>query len=215
MRQKRIRSAVPVYISAAVFALYGWIFPLLSIRHLLMSACLSLIAYFVSGKFFIGELIDLDVVLSTGNQDIDAQLKASQESLKSLRAANEAIDDAFVSERIDRMERAGEKILEAVVIKPARATQVRRFMNYYLPASAKLLSQYKNLNLENAPGENLKKAKKSVEDSLDMIASAFEKQLDNLYKDEQVDISTDIEVLEKMMAGDGLIEREGDLRPGV
>jgi len=212
MREKTIRSAMPIYISAAVFALYGWLLPLFDGRHLLMASCLALIAYFVAGKFFRDEVVFVPELLKTGNSDVDAQLKASQDALSGLRAANEAIDAPAVRAQVDRMGRAGGKILEAVVAKPERASQVRRFMNYYLPASAKLLSQYRGLAAEDSPGENVKRAKKNVEDSLDMIASAFEKQLDNLYKDEVLDISTDIAVLEKMMAGDGLIEKENELR---
>jgi hypothetical protein len=43
-----------------------------------------------------------------------------------------------------------------------------------------------------------------VENSLELIAKAFEKQLDLLYRDEALDMATDIQVLETMMAGDGL-----------
>ena len=206
---------MPVYASAAIFALYGWIFPLLDVRHLLMAASLSVIVYFVSGKFFKGTVIAVPETYRTGDTSVDAQLKASQDALLSLREANEMIHEPAVSAKIDRMEAAGEKILEAVVAKIDRAGQVRRFMNYYLPASAKLLNQYKDLVSGNVSGENVAKAKKNIENSLDMIASAFEKQLDNLYKDEQLDISTDIEVLEKMMAGDGLIQGKGEMRPGI
>ena len=41
-----------------------------------------------------------------------------------------------------------------------------------------------------------------------MIADAFEKQLDNLYKDTQLDITSDIQVLETMMAAEGLTKTE-------
>ena len=41
-----------------------------------------------------------------------------------------------------------------------------------------------------------------------MIADAFEKQLDNLYKDTQLDITSDIQVLETMMAAEGLTKPE-------
>ena len=61
-----------------------------------------------------------------------------------------------------------------------------------------------------------------MENSLEMIATAFERQLDNLYKDKSLDIETDIQVLETMMAGDGLTggsftqqaDGQGAVRPG-
>ena len=45
---------------------------------------------------------------------------------------------------------------------------------------------------------------KDIEAVLDVLISSFEKQLDMLYMDEALDITTDIEVLEKMLSGDGL-----------
>ena len=77
-------------------------------------------------------------------------------------------------------------------------------MDYYLPTAAKLLEQYRALSALNARGEQIEKALRGVENSLEMIASAFEKQLDRLYRDEALDITSDISVLETMMAGDGL-----------
>ena len=88
--------------------------------------------------------------------------------------------------------------------KPQRAGQVRKFMKYYLPTTAKLLEQYKTLSGVGVDGQHIEKALSSVESSLEMIASAFEKQLDMLYRDEAMDMTSDVQVLETMMAGDGL-----------
>ena len=59
-----------------------------------------------------------------------------------------------------------------------------------------------------ARGDNMTQAMASIENSLGMIAEAFEKQLDNLHRDRTLDIETDIDVLETMMASDGLIRTE-------
>jgi 5-bromo-4-chloroindolyl phosphate hydrolysis protein len=179
-----------------------------------MALASALIVYLVSGKFFKDEVIEVPEPLASGDASIDRLLKDAQESLARLRAANEAIDSPVVSAQIDRMERAGEKILKAVAEKPARFSQVGRFLNYYLPTSAKLLGHYRDLSGASG-GENVALSKKRIEESLDLIAAAFEKQLDNLYGDEKLDITTDIEVLEKLMAADGLIRREGELKTGA
>jgi len=47
-----------------------------------------------------------------------------------------------------------------------------------------------------------------VEKSLDMIATAFEKQLDALYHEQALDIETDIEVLETMIASEGFDDKK-------
>lgn len=202
MKTKRIPSAIPIYIAALVWILYGLALPLFEIAHILMAAGLSVVAYLAAGKFIPGRTVE--VAPSSGDAEIDAQLEKCRQSLVKLREANAAIEDAAISARLARMEKAGAQILSAVAEKTERMDQVRRFMDYYLPTAAKLLEQYRALSALNARGEQIEKALRGVENSLEMIASAFEKQLDRLYRDEALDITSDISVLETMMAGDGL-----------
>ena len=204
MKTRLIRSAVPVYFAAAVWLLYGLALPLYKLSHILMAAGLSVVAYLVAGKFFPGRRVELE--LKTGDGEIDRELAANRENLAQLKAANAGIASPELSRQLDRMENAGKAILAAVAEKPARAGQVRKFMKYYLPTTAKLLEQYKVMANVGTRGEHITKAMRSVENSLELIASAFEKQLDQLYKDEAVDMTSDVQVLETMMAGDGLTE---------
>ena len=106
------------------------------------------------------------------------------------------------------MVNAGEEILALLERDTSKASAVRRFMNYYLPTADKLMQSYRLMMESSAKGENMTQAMASIENSLGMIASAFEKQLDNLHSDRVLDIETDIDVLETMMAGDGLIRHE-------
>ena len=77
-------------------------------------------------------------------------------------------------------------------------------MNYYLPTAIKLLETYDRLSKSGSNGENVTTTLRSVENSMDMIVAAFEKQLDNLYADVAMDISTDIDVLETILETEGL-----------
>ena len=202
MKTRLIRSAIPIYIAAAIWLLYGLALPLYKLPHILMAAGLSVVAYLVAGKFFPGRRVETP--LSTGDSQTDQELQASLADLEKLRQANRDIASSEISSRLDRMEKAGKAILAAVAEKPQRAGQVRKFMKYYLPTTAKLLEQYKTLSGVGVDGQHIEKALSSVESSLEMIASAFEKQLDMLYRDEAMDMTSDVQVLETMMAGDGL-----------
>lgn len=202
MKTRLIRSAIPIYIAAAIWLLYGLALPLYKLPHILMAAGLSVVAYLVAGKFFPGRRVETS--LSTGDSQTDQELQTSLADLEKLRQANRDIASSEISSRLDRMEKAGKAILAAVAEKPQRAGQVRKFMKYYLPTTAKLLEQYKTLSGVGVDGQHIEKALSSVESSLEMIASAFEKQLDMLYRDEAMDMTSDVQVLETMMAGDGL-----------
>ncbi|MGN1345788.1 MAG: 5-bromo-4-chloroindolyl phosphate hydrolysis family protein, partial [Eubacteriales bacterium] len=78
------------------------------------------------------------------------------------------------------------------------------FMNYYLPTTLKLLESYSRIERVGVAGENMKQSKEKIENILDLLAVGFEQQVDQLFKNESIDISSDISVLEKMMQKDGL-----------
>lgn len=124
---------------------------------------------------------------------------------------NDEIDDAAVSERIDRIEAVTASILCTLRERPDRADDARRFMDYYLPTTLKLLESYNLMEDQSYQGESIQAARRSIEAVLDKLVSATEKQQDKLFGSEALDVETEIDVLEKMMASDGLIAGK-DLR---
>ena len=127
-----------------------------------------------------------------------------ERTLNELYQLNEQIEDEAVSARIDRIGTLTAGIFRAVIDNPEREQDVRKFMNYYLPTTIKLLRSYDMLEEQSYQGENIVASRKKIESVLDMLIAAFEKQLDRLFQNDALDIATDIDVLETMMAGDGL-----------
>lgn len=210
MKKKRIKSAIPIYASAAVWVLLGLICPgmLLKGWFLIVAALLSAAAYFGFSRVFKGRVIEVRENAHSGDRSIDALIEEGRRRLDNLVVANAKIPDVEISAKLDRMVTAGEEIYKLLERDPSKAQAVRKFMNYYLPTADKLMTSYRLMKESENPGENITQAMKSVENSLSMIADAFEKQLNNLYSDKKLDIETDIEVLETMMASDGLIDRQ-------
>ena len=124
--------------------------------------------------------------------------------LNELYQLNEQIEDEAVSARIDRIGTLTAGIFRAVIDNPEREQDVRKFMNYYLPTTLKLLKSYDMLEEQSYQGENIVASRRKIESVLDTLIAAFEKQLDRLFQNDALDIATDIDVLETMMAGDGL-----------
>ena len=83
--------------------------------------------------------------------------------------------------------------------------ELRRFMKYYLPTTVKLLAAYEELDRQEIQGSNILKSKKEIEDTLDTINKAFENLLDSFFEDTAVDISSDISVMQTLMAQEGLL----------
>lgn len=210
MKKKRIKSAIPIYASAAVWVLLGLICPgmLLKGWFLIVAALISAAAYFCFSRVFKGRVIEVRENTHSGDKSIDALIEEGRRRLDNLVVANAKIPDVEISAKLDRMVTAGEEIYKLLERDPSKAQAVRKFMNYYLPTADKLMASYRLMKESENPGENITQAMQSVENSLSMIADAFEKQLNNLYSDKKLDIETDIEVLETMMASDGLIDRQ-------
>jgi len=91
--------------------------------------------------------------------------------------------------------------------KTKKIEQLAQFFDYYMPTTVKILNSYRRIESQNLTGENAMETKKRVEESLPFVRKAFEKELDNMFSDEMIDITTDIDVLEAVLAKEGLIEK--------
>lgn len=124
--------------------------------------------------------------------------------LAEIRRLNDEIEDGPVSDRIDKIEEHTRHIFDYVTEHPEAMPQIRTFMNYYLPTTLKLLESYSRIERVGVAGENMKKSKENIESILDLLVVGFEQQIDQLFRNESIDITADIGVLETMMAKDGL-----------
>lgn len=205
MKKKLIRSALPIYIAAAVFALYAAGHPMYTGKAMIWAVIWSALAYLISQRlFFKGREVEVESRIDTGDKDIDRQIEEGRAQLKVLQ--EKPTGDAQIDSGLARMYEAGMKVFEAVAQKPEKAQQVRRFMSYYLPTTAKLMQHYFTLREVGGHGEHVTKALDDIRNNIGMIADAFEKQLDNLYRAEAIDVSSDIDVMEAMIAADGLTD---------
>ena len=124
--------------------------------------------------------------------------------LAEIRRLNDEIDDEAMSRKIDRIGEITGKIFAVQRQNPARAGQLRSFLNYYLPTTLKILRAYARMEEQGVEGENIRTAKARIEGMMDKVVEGFEKQLDKLFRDDAMDITTDVEVLERMLEKDGL-----------
>lgn len=142
---------------------------------------------------------------STGNPEVDKIIEEGYGYLKKLREENDRIPDTVMSERITRMENASADIFAYISEHPDQAPQIRRFMNYYLPTTLKLLESYEKLSRQRVKGENIQRTMFEIEGIMETIASAFEKQLDALFSSDAMDIAADISVMESILQQEGLV----------
>ena len=131
-----------------------------------------------------------------------------ERTLKELRELNDRIPGEQMSAKISRLEDLTAKIFKLAKEQPQKLSGMRKFMDYYLPTSLKLLTRYEKLDAQGVEGTNISDAKRQIEDTMDTMITAFEKQLDKLFLSESIDISADIATMQNLMRADGLMENE-------
>ena len=123
-------------------------------------------------------------------------------ALRAIRSANDRIAAPVLSEKIDHLETVAGKIFREVEEHPEKQQQAATFLNYYLPTTLKLLDSYAKFEEAGIEGENLSRAQERIEETMDALIKGFDKQLDDLYRNEAMDIDSDIRVMENMLRRD-------------
>ena len=219
-------SPAKYYITGGAALVYALVGPLSQPSHFVIFILVLAAVFFLSGAVFKGKKKFVPIepekpkeepkpqeekeekASSTGDPEVDKIIREGQEYLKKLRAADDAIPDETLSEDITRMEKASADIFRFIAEHPEKAPQIRKFMNYYLPTTLKLLNSYQRLSRQSARGETITSTMFNIAGMMHTVADAFEKQLDSLFGDEALDISADITVFETMLKSEGFVEEE-------
>ncbi len=144
----------------------------------------------------------------TGDQAADAVITKGLEMVDTIRKDNAAIPDPLLSSQMESICDKCIQIFRSVSESPAKAPQVRKFMNYYLPTTLKMLANYRTMQERGVSFQDMTAARDTTVRGLNMILTACQKQIDSLHKENLLDISTDIDVLEQMLKRDGYTESE-------
>ena len=228
MAKERRPSVAPIYAVGVTWLIWSLVLPLYQPLHWFGAAAASLAVY-VLGRCLIWK----DRVLivpdepeqkepeekaetkeeTSEDPEIAALKKERERALSEMRRLNDNIEDAAISAQIDHLEEVTGKILDYVAQHPEKRSQIRKFLNYYLPTTLKLLNAYDRMGSAGVSGTNIDGTMGKIETMMETIVAAFDRQLDALFGDEALDIATDITVLEQMLAGEGLSGPDFETKP--
>ncbi len=209
MELKKIvhKSAIPLYAVAVTWLLYALLFPLYKLPHFLLAAAAGAVVGIVARLFCRDTVEEVpEEPKTTGNPELDKMIEDGKKAIAEMKRLDDNIADPTISAQIVRLQQLAGKIFAQVEQNPEKLPQIRKFMNYYLPTTLKILNAYDRMGEQGVAGENITSTMHKVEGMMDTIIKAFEKQLDNLFGAEAMDISTDMVVLENMMAREGLTD---------
>ena len=229
MAKRTKHSVIPIYLVGAVWLVFGLFFSLYRPGDYVLCAVVSAAVFILGKAIFPDKQYQLP-----GEEDQEARRKAEaahaareqaqkdreererrekEEEARRKRQAqttgNPEIDklilerDRALSE-MRRLEEVTRQIIDQVIQEPKKLPQIRRFLNYFLPTTLKILNAYDRMDAVGISGENIDATKAKVEGMMGTIVQAFDKQLDALFGAEAMDISTDITVMENLLAQEGL-----------
>lgn len=209
MEKTTRKSVLPYYGVAAVWVAYALLLPLYRMSHFVIVALVS------AGVFLVMRASCKDVAAEvpkqpapqakpTGNPELDKMLKDGALAIAEMKRLNDNIQDPAISAQIDRLEEVTRKIFDQVKATPKKLPEIRKFMDYYLPTTLKLLNAYDRMGSTGVSGKNIDGTMKRVEEMMSTVVVAFEKQLDSLFGSDALDIKAEMTVLETMMAREGL-----------
>lgn len=144
----------------------------------------------------------------TGDPEVDALLDKGREMIAEIRRENDLIPDSGLSDKLDQLEDRCAEIFRTVYDKPGKASQICKFMEYYLPTTLKMVKGYRMLDERGVSGAEAAHAKNRIDDALAVVLQGCDKMLSKLYQDDVLDLTTDIDVLEQMLKRDGLTESD-------
>lgn len=210
--EKKVRkSAAPLYGAAAVWVVWALVLDLYRWNHFAMAALVSAGVFLLLRAVCRDEVVETEIPAPpppeekpTGNAELDKMIDDGKKAISEMKRLDDAIEDEKISRDIRRLETVCQGIFGQVKADPSKLPQIRRFMDYYLPTTLKILNAYDRMDAAGVSGENITGTKERVENIMGTIVSAFEKQLDALFGTDALDISTDISVLETMLAREGL-----------
>jgi hypothetical protein len=211
------KSVAPIYAVGVLWLVWGLFFPLYRPMHYVLAVLASAAVYFLGKMIWPDRAYETasaqaaqpqqektQAPESTGDAELDALLAERDKAVSEMRRLNDSIQDPTISQQIDHLESTTKKIIAQVVQNPKKLPQIRKFMSYFLPTTLKLLNAYDRMDTAGISGTNIDGTKDKVQAMMGTIVAAFDKQLDALFGDEALDISTDITVMEQMLNQEGL-----------
>ena len=129
-------------------------------------------------------------------------LETARRFAKVLEQEQQLMQDAQGREELETMQKTTTAICEWLEAHPESLPKARRFAEYYIPTTLKLLHTYNDV--QGQQGENAETIRRDIAGILHTLNQAYSNLYDNLLSDVAMDVSSEIAALQGMLANDGL-----------
>ena len=140
------------------------------------------------------------------NTETPLNLETARRFAQVLEQEQQLMQDAQGREELETMQKTTTAICEWLEAHPEslphNSPKARRFAEYYIPTTLKLLHTYNDV--QGQQGENAETIRRDIAGILHTLNQAYSNLYDNLLSDVAMDVSSEIAALQGMLANDGL-----------
>lgn len=136
------------------------------------------------------------------NTETPLNLETARRFAQVLEQEQQLMQDAQGREELETMQKTTTAICEWLEAHPESLPKARRFAEYYIPTTLKLLHTYNDV--QGQQGENAETIRRDIAGILHTLNQAYSNLYDNLLSDVAMDVSSEIAALQGMLANDGL-----------
>lgn len=217
------RSAAPIYTIAAVWIIYSLFWPIFNIGRLITVVLLSVAGFAAAWALTANKGTNQEPEAEEPkaktkaeekpqySPEVQAIIDEGKRAQSELGRLYASIPDLEVKRKIRDIMEVSDKIIEDAIDDPSDVPQIKKFLDYYLPTTIKLLNAYDRMGAQGIEGSNISGTMKSISEMLDTAIEAYHKLLDSLFANQALDVETDIEVMNTLLKREGLSGSAGTL----
>lgn len=203
IEERRLKSSIPYYTLGTVWIIYGILFPMYTLKNLIFATAISVVAFILAFRLAKDTLITVESnIPSTGNETADSHIQLGRKHIKRMYEIN--LNGTKLEKDKENLLELSNKIIDFVVKYPQKARNLNSWLDYYLPTTITLLENYSHLVSQGQTSDNIIQSKEKIEHIIPNMITAFEKQLDSLFGDKALDISSEISLLKDLLKREGL-----------
>ncbi len=218
MQQPKKRKGIrPIWVFALFYVGYSLFVPLLKFSALLIGLGLSAAAataVAVKRREKTAEpAADIPAVpVQTENEEryspaVEAVIADGKKAMSEMGRLYGSIRNPAVRAKINELMSVSDKIIQDARDDESDVPQIRKFLDFYMPTTLKLLNAYDRMDAAEIDGETILRSKQSIEEMLDTTIEAYKKQLDALFSNQAMDIDAEIRSMKSMLDREGLGEK--------
>ena len=139
-------------------------------------------------------------------EETPLNLETARRFVQVLEKEQQLMQDPQARDELDHMQKTANAICDWLEAHPESLPKARRFAEYYIPTTLKLLHTYNDV--QGQQGANAESIRRDIAGILHTLNQAFDNLYDNLLSDVAMDVSSEIAALQGMLANDGLTGRD-------